>query len=187
MKKSQMLRNFYASLFAIILCVYSASGLAATVTFGVNNLATGIIDLEFDNSLWDIEFSLLSVPGNESLFPTLGDPDAGRDLVNAINAVLTAAGPSGILPNNVGAASDRYLIPGEITSGALTLVENSSQGLLSSGMWILNSVGPFLASGAPVVATASLTGTVVPIPAAVWLFATALAGMAGFSKRRKTT
>jgi len=185
MKKPLMLRTICASLLTFFLYLNPTSGLAATVTFGVNNLATGILDLEFDNKLWNIGFSLLSVPGNESLFPTLGDPDAGRNLVIAINTELDAAGPSGILPNNVGAASDRYLVPGEITIGALTLVENSSQGLLSGGTWVLNSVGPFLATGAPVVATATFTGNLVPVPAAVWLFGTALIGFVGYSRRRK--
>ena len=33
----------------------------------------------------------------------------------------------------------------------------------------------------------SLTGTVVPVPAAVWLFATALAGLVGFSARKQAS
>jgi len=182
--KSRILSALYASLFAFSLCTHSNTGLAATVVYGpFPGLATGITDLEFDGKFWDINFSFMQLAGNESLFPTLGDPISGLALAVAILEVLNNDGSITSVGSGVGSGANFYVIPGEIEVRPLSdvLINNEEGVHAGDGVWHL---GPNVEI-ATTTSTSFATATLVPLPAAVWLFGSGLLGLIGVARRKK--
>lgn len=184
--KSRILSVLYASLFAFSLCMHSNTGLAATVVYGpFPGLAMGITDLEFDGKFWDINFSFMQLAGNESLFPTLGDPIPGVALAVAILEVLNNDGSITSVGSGVGSGANFYVIPGEIEVRPLSdvLINNEEGVRAADGVWHL--LGGSTGEIATTTSTSFATATLVPLTAAVWLFGSGLIGLIGIARRKK--
>lgn len=97
--------------------------------------------------------------------------------VGLTNAPLQTDGFIGqILPSPSPYADPNIVVPiGTVAIGSI----------FPASRTLINAVGDILSYQVSSISEATVTASVVPVPAAVWLFGTALIGLVGFSKRRK--
>lgn len=99
--------------------------------------------------------------------PNTGTPDENADIVNFDNTV-----PSNFFSHNGIDYTLEFLGFGTLTGSGFTIADSFR--VLEGGSASVDLVGQITS-----------TPAVVPVPAAVWLFGTALFGLVGFSRRRK--
>jgi len=139
------------------------------------------------NALWDADDDGV-FGGGSSLFntaPTFWGDEAGAQA--ATSAIITALGDS----DAPTASSDSFFIPyqtlsagGQITAGTDTIeVFFDVFDSLMDDLSATTAVDDFVSSNYNVRPYASFT--VVPVPAAVWLFGSGLIGLIGIARRKK--
>jgi hypothetical protein len=154
----------------VILLLVVGSANAATIVYSSPGVVTGIGGLDIGGTLYNVDFE---APGDFSTFG--GEVDfwsTANEAITAsgaINAILTAEGDVDV--NN----PERVVY--QVLWGDGCCAEESVN---SSGLW-------FGTGGIPAFPNASIATawSVVPLPAAVWLFGSALAGL-GWFRRRQT-
>jgi len=149
-----------------------------------NLVATGILGLEVSDQSYDVDFELgtfsaLNIGQN---FPWIGDESTATVARNLINDLLTdyglisAVGEAGTIGQN------GYWIPYEISAS----LQYSVVGTYGAGDAFQPGTGSAGFDEEVMFAIFSpLVPVPVPVPAAIWLFGTALIGLFGFNKRRK--
>ena len=138
------------------------------------------------NALWDADDDGV-FGGGSSLFstaPTFWGDEAGAQA--ATSAIITALGTSDAST----AGSDSFLIPyqtrggGTITDGVDTIdIYFDAIATLNQEASATSAVDDFVSSNYNVSPYASFT--VVPVPAAAWLFGSGLIGLIGIARRKK--
>jgi hypothetical protein len=143
--------------------------------------ATGIRDFELNGTVYNVEF--LRATGDDLYFPSgfeFTTSDTAVAAVNAVNDVLNTTSVSTVgQPSDVklGFFNIGYAFDGGGTEFA------ASEYLVGLNEWLnggLNDVGTFVES-------TYADFTVVPVPAAVWLFASGLAALGAVTRRRRMT
>jgi len=193
-------RGFLAPLVGALLFGTSVSN-AATVTFSNTSIAANLNDIITVDVMMDFtgdptlgggldifyEPSILSFVsfdfGTSDLVLDLGLSRA-PDVVapNKLEGLAFSGGFNGIAgPGTVGTLTFQA-----VSVGAFTLTMADTTEALDGGRFI--SATDFFTEQTIAYGTAdvSVTGTVVPVPAAVWLFASGLMGLTGVAAKRKT-
>lgn len=166
---------------------------AATVIFGNGGTnATGILGLDVGGTLYDVTFNLQSVavevygifPG--TFFPFTNQTDAG-DARTAVADELDTAGATTIGVVGGGATSDVFNIGYDsfiLGTGDGIQSVNVARAINETGStWDFADFNQFTYNFDER-AWAEFT-TVVPVPAAVWLFGSGLLGLIGMARRKK--
>jgi len=154
---------------AVILLFVVGSANAATIVYSSPGVVTGIGGLDIGGTLYNVDFeaTAYSTFGGEVDFWSTANEAITAS--NVINAILTAE-------DNVD-VNNEVLSVYHVLWGDGAFAEES---VSSSGLWT-NTGGIPALPYAPIVTAWS----VVPLPAAVWLFGSALAGL-GWLRRRQT-
>lgn len=91
------------------------------------------------------------------------------------------------------ASVEIFKIPGEPDEEGCVYIDDSDQGQNGLNWYLYRCAGeddqsfiPFLDTNEPLIKSELPVVGVIPVPAGVWLFGTALIGLVGFSKRRKS-
>ena len=154
---------------AVILLFVVGSANAATIVYSSPGVVTGIGGLDIGGTLYNVDFeaTAYSTFGGEVDFWSTANEAITAS--NVINAILTAE-------DNVD-VNNEVLSVYHVRWGDGAFAEESVN---SSGLWA-NTGGIPALPYAPIVTAWS----VVPLPAAVWLFGSALAGL-GWLRRKQT-
>ncbi|MCP3908412.1 MAG: hypothetical protein GY712_10405 [Oceanicoccus sp.] len=151
-------------------------GLCITGVDGVTiNGATYNVNFVYDT------FTNLNVDGNFPFYPTYGG-SGPSDAVDAINLVINTSGTTaeGILPAGKSTSTSYYAVARQPSAGSFVNV--------SSGYFTYDEMLPMYRheGGAEHTEGAAphAVFTAVPIPAAVWLFSSALAGLAWLRRKQ---
>jgi hypothetical protein len=153
---------------AILLLVVGSAN-AATIVYSSPGVVTGIGGLDIGGTLYNVDFEATAYStfgGEVDFWSTANEAITASGVINAI---LTAEGDVDV--NN----EDLYVY--HVIWGDGCCAEESVN---SSGIWA--GTGGIPAAPYAPIATA---WSVVPVPAAVWLFGSALAGL-GWFRRRQT-
>lgn len=157
-------------LFCMLLATEADS---ATVQLdGLN--AVGIQGVNVVGTLYDVTFEFdsfndLNAPGT---FPFLGNSTVGVQARNAINTALTASGATSVGPSGM----TNYYVP---YSHDLSTAQNLI-GTFVAGSWAGITGGSVMTLDR---SYATFSPTVIPVPAAIWLFGSAL-GVVGLLRRK---
>ena len=178
-----------APLLALLIAGLTPASHAATVVCAdgtcANQIATGIEDLDILGNLYDVTF-VRGFPADEALYGDPADfqvPNAlGTFVVDQINGALT-----GVVNGVFDDASDNdfYRIATEFQSNDPdNVLTYSGENINATLDWVegASSFEAYRSAGSPDV-YAIFSTTVVPVPAAVWLFGSAL-GLLGWIRRR---
>jgi hypothetical protein len=170
---------------------YSQSTNAATVTYdGGTGYATGILGLVVDSTTYNVDFvagSYDSIYG-ASLPAFFGDATGSDNAANAIMSTLNAE----LTVPQIAIGTSEVLWVAYLTSASANDFQARQVGHVSdAAAWqrfsdFLGDRGTDFSDAPTSWLFATFTPSAVPVPAAVWLFGTALIGLAGFSKRRKS-
>ena len=156
--------------------------------------ATGIVGLDVQGVLYDVSFQnnyynsiwgygpatfgvVCTEPGESGEHPCGLDPSPAIPAINAVNSVLSERGVSEILFDD-GLLSSFYVVPYLFDR----LAESGLIGAYTGAEWVYSGE---IRSGSPVLRPFAVFTPSIPIPAAAWLFGSALAGL-GFMRRRQT-
>jgi hypothetical protein len=156
---------------AIMLFLTGAPAHAFSVDLdGTGTNAVGITDLDISGTAYDVTFELIQA-GAAGIFFT-SDP-AAQAATNAINAALNSSPAV-----TIGSSTNlNYFVPYSAGGGN---VEADQGSFIADTTWI--RLGASL-DDTDIVEMARFSPAVVPIPAAAWLFGSAL-GMLGWIRRR---
>lgn len=204
--------GYFHTLMAVALLGLTGSAAAATVTLENGTLTEYNVitkDFSFDydlNSVWDLsptvpsvsDFSIVTPSGPlatiyEFILPNFYDPLPMKTI--EVTMFGNNSGASGLdLPtvlSVIGADSDYYkggpavLIPGEFVDGAFSSTKVTEN-------WVIypNPDSEVIKIFAPIgfeleTIMIETQSTVVPVPAAAWLFATGLLGLVGVARRKR--
>jgi len=154
-----------------------------TQTIAINNSLPGTV--------WKIDVSSSTI-SDFSVSGTFGVISVGDNTATFGDRYsVTLSAPGGMLPGGLGLNYFQIDLQDLTSNGADMLADNAFQSLPNLALASYGG-GRFFASGDTGGCTqcsftlTSLTGvSPVPVPAAVWLFGTALLGLSGFGKRRK--
>jgi hypothetical protein len=156
----------------VILLLVVGSVNAATIVYSSPGVVTGIGGLDIGGILYNVDFEAwgelddyTTFGGEEDFWIELGEV---LDAASAVNAVLSSPGIVGV--NNPSLFTYQVNHSG---GSALESIE------IAPGFWGLGNLF------SPVDSQKTTAWSVVPLPAAVWLFGSALAGL-GWFRRRKT-
>lgn len=170
----------------------------AGVTYGAvvqveDGRAAGILRLDVQGVLYDVSFqnnyylsiwgygpatfgTVCTEPGELGEHPCGLDPSPAIPAVNAINSILSEQGVSEILFDD-GSLSSFYVVPYLFDR----LAESGLKGSFTGAEW---AYGGEIESGAPALRPFAVFTPSIPIPAAVYLFASGL-GLLGWFRRRQ--
>jgi hypothetical protein len=190
-----MNKNSLMSLFLLAFCLSITSAHAATVQYS-DGKAVGLIGLEVSGDYFDVHFEYASYVtiwgfnpntwstlcsekgGPENPHPCgLGDPSGALGAADAINEVFNSEGVEQLMAAD-GSAHDLFAIAYLFDSCADSYVKGS----YADGSWVNDGDG--FNTCFPNQRPFAVFQPGVPIPAAVWLFGSALTGLGWF--RRKT-
>jgi len=162
---------------------------AATVTTDPLNSTEGL------NSIFTIDVVGEGFPITEGGgFNLAYDPSIlNVNSVSIDGAFWTFVNVLGTIDNVLGTLSEvqvsDFSFPGISGDFIVATIEFHAVGLGTSNLTLTNSVGnPWAYDGSPITPLSFVSGsvTVVPIPAAVWLFGSGLLGLVGVARRKKT-
>lgn len=168
---------------ALILVLASVSAQAFTVDLDGNN-ATGINNLDIGGTAYDVTFEFVqaSTANGPTCAPSVpcdiffGNETAADAAANAINAALNST-----VAVSVGSTSkNSFFVPWAAGGGNIDASQGTTPGL--PGAW--QFIGASLDS-TDLIEYARFTPAVIPVPAAVWLFGSAL-GLLGWIRRRSS-
>jgi hypothetical protein len=170
------------------LLAFTCLALSITLSIGANaayivesspGVVTGIGDLDIGGTSYNVDFEAVgdtfsTFGGNEHFW---ADISSALTAANAVNAILNAQASLPLLNNNE-SDPDGYIV----WTGA------PNPGLDPVISFINGGAYAAFAAGGGYEPSASNSGTawsVVPIPAAVWLFGSGLIGLVGMARRKK--
>ncbi|MDH3978060.1 MAG: hypothetical protein OEU86_06050 [Gammaproteobacteria bacterium] len=161
----------------ITFALMSFGAQSASITLD-GNTATSISGLDVGGTLYDVSFQFGSWDdvGGSSVFPYNGDASGAIAASNAINLILANAGAQSV-GESAGAAYANYYVPYSYAFGG----GNGAYNVYSGGNWL----NPIFNGYSGNVSFATMTLQAVPIPAAVWLFGSAL-GVLGWLRGKQT-
>ena len=164
----------------------ASGGHASTVTtsncFSTFNCAVTIDNLLIGSTTYHVSFFRAPYANFIANYPQpfFGSPTGAQAAVNAINAVLNANGLVLVQDGATPAVNNsNYLVPYDLTGVNFSAVQGFRSGPPTSFTWTSQDI-PVSTFG---VQTFAAITTVVPIPAAAWLFGGAL-GLLGVVRRR---
>ncbi len=161
----------------LTLCLVSAIAQTAVVNLDGQS-ATSIQGLEVGSQLYDVAFYYDSYDDLNAVndFPFLNDFGLYQEGMNSAVDALNTAGAENFLTSNNAQISTVFYLPSASASSSWFAVN-------PFGTWVvagLDANGPSSSTNAPF---AVFTTSVVPIPAAVWLFGSALLGLGWMRKK----
>ena len=185
MKKTHLL----GAVCALFVCLSAPVNAATVVTDG--GVATSIQNLFIDSIQYNVTFTAKSsfdgVFGTGSPSTTFwGDQTGAEAAVTAINNELNTFNSGNIDLVGIGTGANEfendYLVPFTFSSGSIVASARGNNGFTVANVW--GSLATFEKERAEsTVVWAEFT--VVPVPAAAWLFGSAL-GLLGWMRRRVT-
>lgn len=157
---------------------YDYNNASASVSFSLSNYSsitsgssTSQANISLGNPWWYGNSTLTSDQKQGTL--SVGVIVNNGDVLNFSSAASAAAHDNGLSPVIVGG-----------NGGSISLGSGGS--ISSGGGVILTAVNPPVYTGPILSIPASSTLTAVPVPAAMWLFSSALVGLIGLGRRRQT-
>ena len=180
-------RALAAGALAIGLLLGASAAQAATVQIdGTGTNATGILNLDVGGTLYNVEFLFISsntLYGSPPIFdfPSLATAASARDAVvdvlNAASTVETVGRDGGVNFDFFGIGFDVASVePITLFSRGVVLPLSGNWGIPDPGIGGVDSSTPAMYA----------SFTVVPVPAAVWLFGSGLLGLVAIARRKKT-
>lgn len=118
----------------------------------------------------------------------LGEDENGEDI--SVDPPLRQGGGGSLNPNPL-ASVEIFVIPGEGDEAGCAYIDDTDQTQNGLNWYLYRCAGeddtsfiPFLDTNEPLI-KAELPISVIPVPAGIWLFGTALIGFVGYSRRRR--
>jgi hypothetical protein len=163
----------------VILLLVVGSANAATVVYSSPGIATGIAGLNIGGTLYNVDFeapgdAYSTFGGTELFWADLAESNIARDAINTVldaNAVVD-------LNNEATYAKPLFFVRNQ------ALIEGSFSHNYNPTTWT-GSINSSVPEGHSLIEGYATAWSVVPIPAAVWLFGSALAGL-GWMRRKQT-
>ncbi len=167
------------ALVVFILLVSTAAN-AYTIVESSPGVVTGIGGLDIGGVLYNVDFQTdvySTFGGVEDFWSSAADVDTA---VGAIVTVMNSEGIAALNNGNTGIPAVFFSVSHPSVSG------DGQRGLLTDGVWQVLGCCDNLANVKAFLGTTGLTAwSVVPLPAAVWLFGSGLA-LLGWLRRRQT-
>ena len=179
---------------AIGLFFFAWGAHAAPVLLSDNNVAIGILNLEVGGTLYNIDFEFDEWPevygGPTPAFDFT--PELAQEANEKINAVLNGANESGekvkqVGPPQEGASNEGFPLYAIGVSHDNPYVDWIGAAFIDNiDLWADDLLGIPLTGSQDADSTWMWAkATVVPVPAAVWLFGSGLLGLIGIARRKK--
>ena len=163
---------------ALVSLTLSLTANAATVTYSGEGVVTAIGALDIDGLIYNVDFNQPggydSYGGDNEFFN--GDDDGAMAALIAINAVLSEEGNVELNSEGEGLNSAIYIVYNAQGAGSLGGIFGGDSGGEGWGETTIEFDGQNRVAFSQVSA--------VPVPAAAWLFVSALIGLAGIKRKQ---